>query len=204
MNGLEPQHDKIVLKLRVKAFVADILAVTILTKAIIWSYSNFINTFMKAIPLDHKTKLLAGLPLLEVPVLFVVFWGYFVFNYIMLEGQTPGKLIWGLEVTSHDGKKASAKQLWLRSMGSFICYFSGSFLFLIPFFNQQRKGIPDWLSSTIVAKKDEKSGGKKNVALVDLAQQALVDTETFPGQVPIYTQQEEESLSPYQETKKAA
>lgn len=47
------------------------------------------------------------------------------------------------------------KESFNRTLGYFICYITGSFLFIIPFLRQDNKGIPDWLGQTKVISEEE-------------------------------------------------
>lgn len=144
------KESKKILKKRTHAFLLDIVAITIITKTTLWTYGLFFKNFFSSIPPHFQNALLSKLPLLEVLVLLTIFWGYFTYCYYMMDGQSPGKVVFNLKVKNYLNQPLTFKESLLRVFGYFLCYFSGAFLFLIPWFNKNQKGIPDWLSKTKV------------------------------------------------------
>lgn len=179
---------KNILKLRTNAFLVDIVAITIITKTTIWTYGVFLKNFFSSVPQHFQNILLAKLPLLEILILLIIFWGYFTYCYYMMDGQSPGKVIFNLKVTNEQNQPLTFKESLLRVFGYFLCYFSGAFLFLVPWLNKNQKGIPDWLSKTKVIMWTEARASNKQQPL---SKEALTENKypliISPGnQIQIY------------------
>lgn len=134
------------------AFTVDLMFIIMINRAIMFTYMNFIRTFFLHIPYHAQSNLVEGLPQIHLTTLLAVFFGYFTISYYMGEGQTPGKLLFGLRIYSKrkNSIKLNLQESILRTMGYFLCYITGFVFFLIPFLRRDQKGIPDWFSRTEV------------------------------------------------------
>ncbi len=177
------EESKKLLKLRVYSFLLDLVAITAITKAMIWSYSNFVETFMLSMSVGHKVRLLSGLDRLEIVVYFVTYFGHYSFNYLMMDGQTPGMLLCGVQAKNGEGTPLTLRQSLLRAMGHFVCHFMGSFPLLIPFFSSDRRGIPDWISGTSIGRKENTKA--RSSTLAPRPSLPLIEMDNFPGQVEV-------------------
>ena len=154
--------DPTLLKKRIYSFTTDLFFVALINKGLMFTYMSFLKTYFYQITL--KTQLLLETKMVQVHSLslLIVFWGYFMMSYYWGEGKTPGKLLFGLKVYSPDFKNTgefhlTLKESFSRTMGYFICYLPFGALFGISLFTKDQKGIPDWLSHTMVVSDEQMS-----------------------------------------------
>jgi uncharacterized RDD family membrane protein YckC len=148
---------KELLKKRSYAFTMDLFIITLINKGIIFTYVNFLETYLYQLPTSFQLSINQKISQLNNLSLLLVFWGYFLFSYYMGEGRTPGKLIFGIKVHSpHRGDDhLSFKEAFMRTGGYFIGCFTGMLLLALPFLRKDSKGIPDFLSHTHIVCEDE-------------------------------------------------
>lgn len=68
---------------------------------------------------------------------------------------TPGEFLFGLKITTTDGKRLSLKQATLRHFARFLCPLSLGAAYFLPLINQQQKSIEDIVTGTKVSSKDQ-------------------------------------------------
>jgi len=145
------------LKKRSYAFTMDLFFITLINKGIIFTYVNFLETYLYQLPSSFQMSINQKITQVNNLSLLFIFWGYFLFSYYMGEGKTPGKLIFGIKV--HSPHRAddhlSFKEAFMRTGGYFVGCFTGMFLLAVPFLRKDAKGIPDFLSHTHVVSEDE-------------------------------------------------
>jgi uncharacterized RDD family membrane protein YckC/ribosomal protein L40E len=83
--------------------------------------------------------------------LFVFGLAYFTFT-IGRKGQTLGKLMLGLKVVRTDGSRAGYLRAFVRSWGYLLCIASIGIGFLVIAWNDQKRGLHDFISNTKVIK----------------------------------------------------
>ncbi len=93
----------------------------------------------------------------ELPLLLGCYVGYFFCCYLLTEGHTLGKSIMNLRVhRPHEHHGAlTPREAMMRTWGYLMCYMSAGLLFAIPVLSRSQKGLPDWLSGTIVSDEEE-------------------------------------------------
>jgi uncharacterized RDD family membrane protein YckC len=151
---------KSLLKKRTIAFAIDLLAISALTKLILVSFKNSLDSLFFHMPLESKLEAIGKSHLMNVSLFMAVFFGYFVFSYYSTNGQSLGKISQNLRLRSKSNKKLKFGEIFLRTFGYFGCMNFSMFLFAIPFFTKTERGIPDWVSKTFV---DENLPIEKNV-----------------------------------------
>lgn len=142
--------EKGLLKRRTYAFTLDLFAVALINKGILIAYTNFLQSFFYQLPIHAQQSIIGEIPKASFFTLTAVFFSYFLMSFYLGEGKTPGKLFFGLRVYSPKKLQdtLTLKESSLRSLGYFLCYATGLFLFLAPFMRKDRKGVPDWFSGT--------------------------------------------------------
>jgi uncharacterized RDD family membrane protein YckC len=142
-----------ILKKRIFSFLIDIAIIQYLNYGLILSYKNFIKNYF-ILPLKISQEISNNLKTLDLITFPFLFLTYFSVLYFLGNGQTIGKFLLNLKVTVPNNKKLKFFSCFMRSLGTFFCYFSGIFLFLIPFITINSKGIQDWISGTEVKDKN--------------------------------------------------
>lgn len=188
-NSQTELHLKKVLKRRSTSFVFDLIVIMIFNKICMISYTLFLEKYFVTVPKPVQKYLLTRLNKLEIITFAIIFTGYFTFCNYMMDGQTVGKVIFHLKIKNYNNSHLTLKEALLRSVGYFVCYFTGSFLFLFPWFNKERKGIPDWISNTYVDLFEEIRGKNNKSSLnkyvdqsLTLKEENILEFTTFPGQ----------------------
>ncbi len=185
LNLYDEKQSKRILNMRTTAFLFDLVMVLIGDKLCMIYYTAFLENYFLTIPKAVQDYLFIRLNKLEIIIFAIIFWGYFTFCNFMMDGQTPGKVLLHLKVVNGDFSPLTFRQSLLRTLGQFVCYFSGSFLFLFPWFNKEQKGIADWLSGTSVqfTKEDRKEKKKrKSLGILPAKHTESAELTSFPGQ----------------------
>ncbi|MBI5172140.1 MAG: RDD family protein [Candidatus Melainabacteria bacterium] len=68
---------------------------------------------------------------------------------------TPGEFLFGLKITTKEGKRLSLKQATLRHFARFLCPLSLGAAYFLPLINQQQKSIEDIVTGTKVSSIDQ-------------------------------------------------
>lgn len=141
-----------ILKKRVYAFFLDLIFISLLNRAIIYSYLNFIDRYLPYVNQDIKARVLTNFSKINFPIYMLVFLSYFMISYYISNGKTPAKVIFGLKVHGKDilNDNISLRESFLRASCYLIGTTFGFFILAIPLFKNNRKGIPDIISNTEV------------------------------------------------------
>ncbi len=88
---------------------------------------------------------------------FLLYWGFFSFFEIVMDGQTPGKRLLGLRVVSEDGSSAPPLSILLRNLGRIIDFFPGFYGIGVPvmILQAQSKRVGDLLAGTVVVREHD-------------------------------------------------
>jgi len=147
------QRKKIILKKRGIAFAIDYFLIMIIHKSIMLSFSAFFTNFLFHLPDKIIQQAINNVQDTSLLISFIVFWGYFITSYFLGNGQTQGKVFLSLRIYGVN-QYPSLMEATLRTLGYFCCFLTLSVLFVIPYFNKSKKGIPDWMSGTYVEYED--------------------------------------------------
>ncbi len=82
------------------------------------------------------------------PLLFVTYFSFLAW----WGGQTLGKKLMSLKITSSEGGEVSMFQAVRRTLGYFFSFSTGGLGFLIVFFSHDRRAFHDWISGTRVVR----------------------------------------------------
>jgi uncharacterized RDD family membrane protein YckC len=190
MESKERSIHKQLLRLRTWSFTADLFLIFVLNKGTIFAFRSFLKTVYFHLPGDAQMAVLKGLPAVDLLLMMVVFWSYFTISYFLGNGQTPGKMIFGLKTFSSTSKNMTLSESILRTSGYFFCYSTGIIFFAIPFMRKDRKGIPDWVSGTWVNYRKFVVEEKAPILLPPPA-----CTQIIPLPAPISEQEEDENIA---------
>lgn len=138
------------------AFIFDMFMIGLTSKLVMFTYTSFLKTYFHQLRYQVQDSLISKMNVVHVSVLMIVFFSYFFASMFTSEGKTLGKMLFGLRVYS-PSKPALTLTLgesFRRSVGYLVCYTFGFFLFAVPLFRADRKGIPDFLSETEVTFED--------------------------------------------------
>ena len=103
-------------------------------------------------------KKVTGVPTQPLTVMYLslLFAGYFILFH-SLGGQTPGKFIFAVRVIRQDESESDFKteslnlaRNILRELGWLLGLVLGGWPLLLVFLNRNRRGLHDWLSSSVV------------------------------------------------------
>ena len=103
-------------------------------------------------------KHVAGIPTLPLTVMYLslLFAGYFILFH-SLGGQTPGKFICAIRVIRQGESESDFKtespnlaRNILRELGWLLGLVLGGWPLLLVFLNRNRRGLHDWLGSSVV------------------------------------------------------
>jgi len=139
-----------ILKKRIYAFIVDLGVIYFLKFFTLILYLKTISFFLTAIPLENKEKLFTNITLLDKYLLIVIFTGYFLSCFFITNGRTIGKFLFNLKLVSKKEDGILLDQYLIRTFTYLFCYLNGLFLLLIPLVTKNGKGLPDWLSGTMV------------------------------------------------------
>ncbi len=151
------QKSRKLLKKRIIAFSIDLMAIGIFEKVALLTMKSAVSGML----LYASGSVQSGVgPLIrrfELPMLLACYVGYFFCCYLLTEGHTLGKSIMNLRVhRPHEHSGAlTPREAMMRTWGYFMCYMSAGLLFMIPVLSKSQKGLPDWISGTIVSDEDE-------------------------------------------------
>ena len=146
-------HTKKLLKKRLFAFSIDLMAIGIFEKVALLTLKMTVSGML----LHASSKVQAGLsPAIrsfELPMLIACYFGYFFTCLLLTNGHTLGKAIMNLKVhrPGEPNSPLTPYEALMRTTGYLVCYLSAGLLFLLPFLNRSKKGIPDWISGTVVS-----------------------------------------------------
>lgn len=150
---------KQVLLRRLWAFCVDTFLIFAIKEGLFYSYMNFIKAFFYQLQLSQQKSIIEHLSNLNPFLTFATFMAYFTISYYWGHGKTVGKLIFHISVVPENYLEAKSKKdlhlsffdAFARSVGYVICYLSALVLYALPLIRKDRRGIPDYLSKTVVA-----------------------------------------------------
>jgi uncharacterized RDD family membrane protein YckC len=140
---------------RIYAFIVDLGVIYFLKFFSLILYLKTIGFFLTALPIENKEKLFTNITLLDKYLLIVIFTGYFLSCFFITNGRTIGKFLFNLKLVSKKEDEILLDQYLIRTFTYLFCYLNGLFLLLIPLVTKDGKGLPDWLSGTMVINDNE-------------------------------------------------
>jgi len=147
---MEKRRPNQILRSRTYAFTIDLFLILTIEKIFTLGYFNFINTYFNLLPHEILNRINTNFAGMNVLCSVIIFWSYFLSSYYLGKGQTIGKMLFNINVKSKKfpHNPPNILEIFLRTCGYFFCYITGSLLFILPFVTKNKKGLPDWLSST--------------------------------------------------------
>ncbi|MCK5882289.1 MAG: RDD family protein [Bacteriovoracaceae bacterium] len=152
MSVLTKKHKSYLLKYRTYAFTLDLFIITLLNKVIIQSYGLYLKTVFFHYPQAKQLEILAGIDKVFLGILSLLFVSYFTFSYYLGQGQTPGKIIFGIKIVDKNYNSPGIVASFLRTIGYIFCYITGLLLFALPYFTKKGSGFQDWFSRSSVVR----------------------------------------------------
>lgn len=137
------------MKKRTYAFTIDLLFICLLNKVMINSYTLYLQTVFYHFPAEKQLELLSSLENVFLGLFSVLFVSYFTLSFYLGKGQTPGKLLFSIQVVNHrSDRPISFIQSIVRALGqgaSCLLFFTP---FIFSFIFPQWRGLHEWMSST--------------------------------------------------------
>ena len=153
---------------RAFAFLCDFMVIATIKNMISVSYAVFVSEFL--IPLSGAQKVAMASPgmAMEVAVFMTIFFTYFFYCNYVLDGKTLGSLLMKLNVIDdnypfdreQENHQPSLEQTAKRAMGYMVCYLSFGTFFFFSLLNEDKKGLPDFMSGTRVVSDEWLKGFK--------------------------------------------
>lgn len=150
MASLTKKHKSYLLKYRTYAFTLDLFVITLLNKVIIQSYGLYLKTVFFHYSQTKQLQILAGIDQVFLGTLTLLFASYFTLSYYLGQGQTPGKIVFGIKIVDQRYQSPGLVTSFARTLGYAVCYMTGLFLFALPYLTKKGIGFQDWLSQTSV------------------------------------------------------
>lgn len=141
---------------RIIAFGVDIAAIGLIKMSLQGAYAIFINQFFSPLNFQQRAGLINGNLFLHAVIFVAIYTTYFLYSSFVLDGKTLGKFTMGLRVVDEGfiqdleqmTYNISLKNSFRRSMGYLLCYLSFGTFFVFNFSSEDRRGLPDYLSSS--------------------------------------------------------
>ncbi|MBT4791886.1 MAG: RDD family protein, partial [Halobacteriovoraceae bacterium] len=141
---------------RMIAFGVDILTIGLIKTSLHATYAYFISEFFTPLNEAQQASLINGNMVLHSTIFMLIYWTYFLYTSYILEGKTLGKMAMGLRVineqfiTNQDEKhyQPTLHSSLKRALGYLFCYMSFGTFFIFNFSSEDKRGLPDYLSST--------------------------------------------------------
>lgn len=151
------QKSRKLLKKRIIAFSIDLMVIGIFEKVALLTMKSAVSGMLLYASSHIQSGIGPAIRRFELPLLLACYVGYFFCCYLLSEGHTLGKSIMNLRVhRPHDHRGAlTPREAMMRTWGYLFCYMSAGLLFMIPVLSRSQKGLPDWLSGTIVSDEEE-------------------------------------------------
>ena len=99
---------------------------------------------------------------MNFPIIFI---SYFTISLFCGDGKTIGKLLTGIKVSSTTQKDINLFTSFKRAIVYYFCVSTGFILLALPFITKEKKGIPDWISSTFVKEDGQNQEIKNKISL---------------------------------------
>ena len=125
---------------------------------ILFLFTNFLTDGLTIENMHWFMKQVTGIPNQPLTVMYLslLFAGYFILFH-SFGGQTPGKLICAVRVIRQDESESDFKtespnlsRNILRELGWLLGLVLGGWPLLLVFLNRNRRGLHDWLGSSVV------------------------------------------------------
>lgn len=170
---------------RVWAFIIDMMTIIVMKSAIDVAYALFIRNFYFVLNIDQQNYLSFGHWGLQWSVTMSIFLTYFIYCHYSLEGKTFGKMAMKirtindkfLQQQDYMDYTPTLRQALQRTLGYFVCYISFGTFFSFPLFSEDKRGVPDYLSSTRTVS-DEWLKGMMDYKTYD-SHQIFIDTASL-------------------------
>jgi uncharacterized RDD family membrane protein YckC len=141
---------------RIYSFLVDFSTILVINTAIYTSYAVFVSEFYSALNVEVKTQLIGGNFGLQAGVFLMAYMTYFFYSMFVLNGQTLGKKVFKLHtiddnyIFEEDSSQFTlgARQAFRRSFGYLTCYLSFGSFFVFSILSEDKRGIPDYFSSS--------------------------------------------------------
>ncbi len=138
------------------SFMIDFMAVGIIKTAIHGAYAVFVNQFLAPVSYSRQLSLVEGNMLLHVSIFVALYFSYFLYCTVVMEGKTLGKMAMGLKVINEEfyleatsnNYHISTSNALRRALGYVLCYLSFGTFFIFNFSSEDKRGLPDYLSSS--------------------------------------------------------
>lgn len=142
------------LKKRVNAFTLDLFIVVAMNYFFMAAFTDFLKIVFFHFPITtqlflvHKFKFVHSISTLSI------MFAYFSIFYFTTNGQTMGKMVLGLKVTSKN-QELTLKESMIRAASYIGCVWFASLPFLVSFFRKDQKGVACIFSNTKVVLAEE-------------------------------------------------
>ncbi len=158
---------------RAFAFGCDFFLIMTMTNMAVSSYAIFVKEFLQPMNMLQKTQMMGSVWALGLGVAGVIAFTYFFYCNYFLNGKTAGSHLMKLTtiddsypfVDEQDHHAPSASQCAKRTMGYMACYFSFGLFFFFTYLNEEKRGVPDFVSGTRVVSDEWLKGFKSHKAL---------------------------------------
>ena len=141
--------DKIIYK-RMISFAIDLSLILIFSKFITYIYIKSISTFMMYLPYSGKTNVSNQIWAVENIIFPIICCAYFTIFFFATNGKTIGCYLKNIKIQSINNDQVSLWESFKRSVGYVFCIEFGLLLLFLPYFLKNQKGLPEWLSKTVV------------------------------------------------------
>ena len=149
------EDDKI-LQRRFYSFIVDFCIIMLLNTAISVSYSIFIKNFFYLLNIEQQTYLTSSNFMVQISIFMLVYTTYFFYSMYVLNGQTVGKMTFKLTTIKDSfifGENTiefapTLSEAWRRTVAYLTCYLSFGTFFILTFMSEDKRGLPDYFSST--------------------------------------------------------
>lgn len=138
------------------ALLLDLAAMGVIYAMLFNGYAIFVSEFLSPLTYGSRFNLLQGDSLLALAVFLPLYFSYFLYCTFVMNGKTLGKMATGLRVIKEDfihdqglyDYQLSLADAFQRASGYLLCYLSFGLFFIFNFASEDRRGLPDYLSSS--------------------------------------------------------
>lgn len=153
---------------RVFAFMCDFFVVATFKNMASVSYALAVNELLQPLSGAQRMAIIRPSMLMEAAVFLTIFFTYFFYCNYVLNGKTLGGFLMKLNViddnypfdhqqTRHWPKVSQAAK---RAAGYVVCYLSFGTFFFLSLLNDEKLGVPDFISGTRVVSDEWLKGYK--------------------------------------------
>jgi uncharacterized RDD family membrane protein YckC len=141
---------------RIYSFIVDFAIISVINTSIHVTYSLFVQNFFLLFNETQKAELVQNNLPLQVSVFILIYTTYFLYGMFVLNGQTPGKMLFKLRTIKDDfiyneqelNHALNLSSAWRRSFGYLMCYSSFGTFFLFSLMSEDKRGFPDYFSNS--------------------------------------------------------